>query len=100
MISKLCYNIFREKEAKQMKDFDVYIKAKIQNIYYQTPQDDLGIARATKEDNVKITLAEAQDILLDREIEYKEVLRVKNEWHHLEIPINELEDYIVTYKKN
>ena len=50
---------------------------------------------ATKKDNVRITIAEAEDILLDREIPYKEVLKVKFEDIDLEIPLNEYENYII-----
>lgn len=70
----------------------IEIKAKVQNIYYQTDSDELGIARATSDK--RITVAEAEDILIDREILYKEVLKVKIEYIDLQIPLNKLEDYI------
>lgn len=70
----------------------IEIKAKVQNIYYQTDTDELGIARATSDK--RITIAEAEDILIDREIFYKEVLKVKIEYIELEIPLNELENFI------
>ena len=70
----------------------IEIKAKVQNIYYQTDTDELGIARATSDK--RITIAEAEDILIDREIFYKEVLKVKIEYIELEIPLNDLENFI------
>lgn len=73
----------------------ILLKTKIQAIYFQTTKDELGIAHATKKDNVRITIAEAEDILLDREIPYKEVLKVKFEDIDLEIPLNEYENYII-----
>ena len=73
----------------------ILLKTKIQAIYFQTTTDELGIAHATKKDNVRITIAEAEDILLDREITYKEVLKVKFEDIDLEIPLNEYENYII-----
>ena len=73
----------------------ILIRTKIQAIYYQTEKDELGIAHATKKDNVRITIAESEDILLDRKIEFKEVLKVKFEDIDLEIPLNEYENYII-----
>lgn len=69
----------------------ISINARVQNIYYQGDDDSLGIARATS--NKKITQAEARDILIDREILYKEILKVKIEYIELEIPLDELEKY-------
>ena len=71
----------------------ILMKVKVQSIYYQTRKDDLGITHATSEK--RITIAEAEDILLDREIEYKEVLKVKYEFIELEIPLKDLENYII-----
>lgn len=73
----------------------ILLKVKVQAIYYQTDKDELGITHATKKDNVRITIAESEDILLEREIRYKEVLKVKFEDIELEIPMNEYENYIV-----
>ena len=72
---------------------DILLKVKVQSIYYQTKEDELGISHATSDK--RITIAEAEDILLDREIEYKEVLKVKYEFVELEIPLEEYENYIV-----
>lgn len=71
----------------------ILLKVKVQSIYYQTRKDDLGITYATSDK--RITIAESEDILLNREIEYKEVLKVKYEYIELELPLKELENYIV-----
>ena len=73
----------------------ILLKTKIQAIYYQTEKNELGISHATKKNNVRITIAESEDILLDRGIKFKEVLKVKFEDIDLEIPLNEYENYII-----
>lgn len=70
----------------------ILLKVKVQSIYYQTRKDDLGITHATSEK--RITIAEAEDILLDRKIEYKEVLKVKYEFVEIEVPLKDFENYI------
>lgn len=72
---------------------NIVLKVKVQSIYYQSRKDDLGITYATSEK--RITIAEAEDILLDRKIEFKEVLKVKYEFIDLEIPLEKFEDYII-----
>ena len=71
----------------------ILIKTKIQAIYYRTDQDELGISHETKKDNVRITIAEAEEILKNRNIDFEEVLKVKFEDILLEIPLNEYEKY-------
>lgn len=76
----------------------ILLKVKIQAIYFQTPKNELGIQHATAYDgnvNKRITIAEAEDILLDRKIDYDEVLKVKYEDIEIEIPLEEYENYIV-----
>jgi len=72
---------------------NILLKVKVQSIYYRTRNDDLGISHATSDK--RITISEAEDILLDRKIEFKEVLKVKYEFVELEIPLNEFENYII-----
>ena len=72
---------------------NILLKVKVQSIYFQTRKDELGISYATSDK--RITIDEAQDILLDREIEYKEVLKVKYEFIELELPLEDLENNIV-----
>ena len=74
-------------------DQHILLNVKVQAIYFQTDQDELGITYATSEK--RITVAESADILLDRQIKYKEVLKVKYEFIELEIPLNDLENYII-----
>lgn len=71
---------------------NILLNVKVQSIYYQTRTDDLGITHATSEK--RITIAEAEDILLDRKIEHKEVLRVKYEFVEIEVPLENFENYI------
>lgn len=70
----------------------VIVKVKTQVIYFQTQQDELGITYATSDK--RITIAEAEEILIDRQIQFKEILKVKYEFQELEIPVNEYEKYI------
>lgn len=72
---------------------NILLKVKVQSIYFQTRKDDLGISYSTSDK--RITISEAEDILLDRKIEYKEVLKVKYEFIDLEIPLKDFENFIV-----
>ena len=72
---------------------DILLKVKIQAIYYQTEKNELGISHATSDK--KITIAEAEDILIEREIPYHEILKVKYEDIQIEVPLNEYENYII-----
>ena len=71
----------------------ITIKARVQNIYYQDENNYLGIARTTT-DKQKLTQAEARDVLIDREIPYKDILKVKIEYIELELPVEKIEEYI------
>ena len=71
----------------------IFIKARVQNIYYQDENNYLGIARATTEKQ-KLTQAEAFDILVDREVKFIDILKVKIEYIDLEIPVSKIEEYI------
>ena len=70
----------------------IYVKVKVQAIYFQTPKGDLGISNATSEK--RITISEAEKILSDRQIDFKEGLKVKYEFLDLEIPLADFEKYI------
>lgn len=70
----------------------ILLKVKVQIIYYQTEKEELGKSYATS--NKRITVSEAESILEDRDIQYKEVLKVKYEYIELDVPLNELENYI------
>lgn len=72
---------------------NILLKVRVQVIYYQTRKNDLGIAHSTSDK--RITISEAEDILVDREVEYEEVLKVKYEYVDLEIPLNDFENYLI-----
>lgn len=71
----------------------ILIKVKVQTIYFQTNENELGQEYATSEK--RITIAEAENILLDRDIHYKEVLKVKYEYVEMEIPLSDFKNYII-----
>lgn len=71
----------------------ILLKVKVQIIYYQTHKEELGKSYATS--NKRITVSEAESILEDRDVQYKEVLKVKYEYIELDVPLNELENYII-----
>lgn len=71
----------------------ILMKVKVQVIYFQTRKNSLGIQYATSDK--RITIAEAEDILLDRKVEFEEVLKVKYEFIELEVPLENLENYII-----
>ena len=71
----------------------IFLKVKVQSIYFQTRKDELGITHATSEK--RITIDEAEEILINRQVEFKEVLKVKYEFVDLEIPLKDYENYII-----
>lgn len=72
---------------------DILLKVKIQAIYFQTLKNELGIEHATSDK--RITIVEAEDILLERKIPYTEILKVKYEDIQLEVPLKEYKNYIL-----
>lgn len=72
----------------------ILAKVKVQTIVFETLDEKLGKQYATSEK--RITQAEAGDILLDRGIEYKEILTVKPEVLHLELPLEDLSTFTYT----
>lgn len=75
----------------------ILVKAKVQTIIFQALDDTLGFEYATSPK--RITIAEAGDTLLDRGIEFKEVLKVKPEVLHLELPLEDLSTFTYTPTK-
>lgn len=71
---------------------NILLKVRVQAIYFQTRKNDLGITHSTSEK--RISIAEAEEILIGREIEYEEILKVKYEFVELEIPLSDFENYI------
>ena len=76
-----------------MNPNNILLQVKVQAIYYQTDLDDLGISYATSDK--RITIIESENILADREIDFKEVLKVKYEFIEMEIPLHDLESYLI-----
>lgn len=68
------------------------LKAKVQVIYYQSSDDNLGQEYATSEK--RITISEAEEILSERQIEFKEVLKVKYEFKDISLPLETFTKYI------
>lgn len=75
---------------------EILLNTRVQAIYFQTRQNALGIEYATSDK--RITIDEATNILVDREIECEEVLKVKYEYVELEIPLKEFNNYIIETK--
>ena len=71
----------------------IKIKTRIQAVYYQTPENTLGIKHLTSDK--RITLSEAKEFLIENGIEYDTLLKVMYEDIDLEIPMKEYESYIV-----
>ena len=71
----------------------ILLNVKVQCIYYQTEKDELGISYATSEK--RITIAEAEDILTERQVQFKEVLKVKYEFVELQLPLETFEKHIL-----
>lgn len=71
----------------------ILIKVKVQTIYFQTDENELGQEYATSDK--RVTISEAENILVDRDIRYKEVLKVKYEYVEMEIPLTDFKNYIV-----
>lgn len=72
---------------------NILLNVRVQSIYFQTKENELGITHSTSEK--RITITEAENILDEREMIYEEVLKVKYEYVELEVPLNEFEKYII-----
>ena len=71
----------------------ILLNTRVQSIYFQTRNNELGIEYSTSDK--RITIDEAKNILTDREIECEEVLKVKYEYVELEIPLKQFNQYII-----
>lgn len=71
----------------------IAFKTKVQTIYYKTAQEELGQTYVVIDK--RLSIPEAKDILLDRNIEYKELLKVKYEVLQLEMPLDEFAAHII-----
>ena len=70
---------------------NIKLSVKVQVIYFQTDHQELGLSYATAEK--RITIKDAEKILLDRDIDYKEILKVKYERITIILPLNDFIDY-------
>ena len=70
----------------------VEIKPKVQTITYEHQDGSLGKEYATSDK--RISLAEAESILLDRNIIFKEVLKVKYEYITLSLSTDQINEHL------
>lgn len=77
-----------------MIDNDVInLNPRLQVLYYLTQDDELGKEFATSEK--RISLDEAESLLNHREVEFKELLKVKYEVIEIELSVEEFKKYII-----
>ena len=77
-----------------MIDIDkINLNPRIQVVYYLTDDDELGKEFATSEK--RISLDEAESLLNHREVEFKELLKVKYEVIEIELTVEEFKNYII-----
>ena len=77
-----------------MIDFDkINLNPRLQVLYYLTDYDELGKEYATSKK--RISLDEAEIILNHRQVEYKELLKVKYEIINVTMDIDEFEKFII-----
>ena len=72
---------------------NILIKAKVQLITYETPSGNLSQQYATSEK--RISFSDAREILLERDIEFKEILKVKYENVQFNIPVTQFEQNLI-----
>ena len=73
---------------------NVFLKTKIQSIYYLMENDELGITYESTNEK-RLSMSEAEQLLKDRGIDFQEVLKVRYEDVEIEIPIHDLNSYII-----
>ena len=77
-----------------MIDFDkINLNPRLQVLYYLTQDDELGKEFATSEK--RISLEEAESLLNHREVEFKELLKVKYEVIEIELTVEEFKKFII-----
>ena len=76
-----------------MIDIDkINLNPRLQVLYYLTQDDELGKEYATSEK--RISLDEAEFLLINREVEFKELLKVKYEVIEIELTVEQFKKYI------
>lgn len=68
------------------------LKLKVQNIYYQTPEDKLEITRVPP--TTKYYFKQAREHLTAQNIPFKEILKTKTEYVTIELDNEELNELI------
>ena len=77
-----------------MIDIDkINLSPRVQVLYYLTDDEELGKEFATSEK--RISLDEAETLLNHREVEFKELLKVKYEVIEIELTVEEFRNYII-----
>ena len=77
-----------------MIDIDkINLNPRLQVIYYLTDDEELGKEFATSEK--RISLDEAEFLLINREVEFKELLKVKYEVIEIELTVEQFKKYII-----
>ena len=71
----------------------INLNPRLQVLYYLTQDDELGKEFATSEK--RISLEEAESLLNHREVEFKELLKVKYEVIEIELTVEEFKNYII-----
>lgn len=71
---------------------NINLNPRLQVIYYLTQDDELGKEFATSEK--RISLDEAEFLLINREVEFKELLKVKYEVIEIELTVEQFKKYI------
>ena len=72
--------------------YKINLNPRLQVIYYLTDDEELGKEYATSEK--RISLDEAEFLLINREVEFKELLKVKYEVIEIELTVEEFKKYI------
>ena len=71
---------------------NINLNPRLQVLYYLTQDDELGKEFATSEK--RISLDEAEFLLNHREVEFKELLKVKYEVIEIELTVEQFKKYI------
>ena len=71
---------------------NINLNPRLQVIYYLTQDDELGKEFATSEK--RISLDEAEFLLINREVEFKELLKVKYEVIEIKLTVEQFKKYI------
>ena len=68
---------------------------RLQVIYYETDDEQLGKEYVTNEENQRISLAQAEELLHQREIPFRDLLKVRFETLQLNMSLADFKKYII-----